>query len=319
MTTREAKLPTEEARWAEPKIGGRGQFRFFEWVLRHLGIVRAYHLSYFGTLWYVLFYPSIRKRCRPYLSRRFPQRRNVVGRWLDTYRLVRAFGITLVDMAATRVLGTDALEVNSPDRSRLRELAAGDKGFILLHYHVGCWQVGMSALGNLGKRVSLVMIPEPRTLAMFTGRDASVIDPRTGLAGVMQMTDALLRGEIVAMMGDRTFGDEHNCVAVQFLGGTIQLPITPYRLASASGVPIVLVTVPKISRRGYELRLNRVIEVPPGLGRVPAHYALYAQKFADELADFVRKYPWQFYNFYDLWESANPKPQCQIAELNPND
>jgi predicted LPLAT superfamily acyltransferase len=301
----------EETRWAERGVGGSGQFRFFEWVLRHLGLVRAYHLSYFGTLWYVLFYPSIRKRCRPYLGRRFPQRRGSVGRMLDTYRLVRAFGITLVDMAATGVLGPEALTVDSPDRLRLRELAAGDKGFILLHCHVGCWQVGMSTLGNLGKRVSVVLIPEPRTLAMFAGRDASVIDPRTGLAGVMQMTDALLRGEIVAMMGDRTFGDEHNCVPIRFLGGTVQLPITPYRLASASGVPVVLVTVPKITRRGYELRLNQVIEVPPGLGRVAENYAPYAQKFADGLEEFVRKYPWQFYNFYDLWLSpGNAQGAC---------
>ena len=130
----------------------------------------------------------------------------------------------------------------------------------------------------------------------------AVIDPRTGLAGVMQMTEALLRGEIVAMMGDRTFGDEQNTVTAQFLGGPVAFPVTPYRLASATGCPVVVLTAPKVDSSSYQLRLTKVIEVPPGVGHCFAQaYARYAQQFADCLEEFVREFPWQFYNFYDLW------------------
>jgi len=294
--------PALRENWSEPNVGPAWQFRFFGWLLRWGGLTRAYHISYFATFWYVLFYPSIRARCRFYLDRRFPERRGRLRRFLDAYRLIRTFGKTLVDMAALGVLGNNALPALSPDRERLRALAAGDKGFIMLHAHVGCWQVGMSTSGNFAKPVWLVMIPEPRTLAMLQAGKAGVIDPRTGLDGVMSMTEALLRGEIVAMMGDRTFGDERNRADARFLGGTISLPITPYRLASASGMPVVVMLTPKIAGRSYEMRLAKVIDVPPGLGRIAEHYAFYAQQFADCLEQFVAEHPWQFFNFFDLWK-----------------
>jgi predicted LPLAT superfamily acyltransferase len=141
------------------------------------------------------------------------------------------------------------------------------------------------------------MIPEPGARA-----PASIIDPRSGLDGVMLMTDALLRGEIVTMMGDRIFGSDHNVVPVQFLGSTALFPITPYRLASATGVPVLVMTAPRTSKTSYELRVARIIDVPPDLGRNAADYAPYAQQFADCIEEFAREFPWQVYNFYDLWE-----------------
>jgi predicted LPLAT superfamily acyltransferase len=295
----------QPAAWSRRGIGQPWQFRFFNWLLRVGGTKHAYRMSYVVTFWYALLYPSIRKRCGFYLSRRFPQRRGPLQRFWDTYRLVRSFGTTLVDMAALSVLGPETLSAFSPDHDRLMALCAGEKGYLLLHAHLGGWQVGMSTLRQYSKHVSIVMIPEPRTTAMFDPQNASIIDPRTGLEGVMRMTEALLAGQIVTMMGDRTFGDEQNTVSVRFLGGTTKLPVTPYRLASATGVPVVVMLAPKTGGNSYELRLAKVIEVPPNLGRAAAEYAPYAQQFADCLEEFVRQYPWQFYNFYDLWAEAS--------------
>lgn len=296
--------PAEEQQWRQPKIGSERQHRFFHWLIRLGGRTRAIHISWVATLWYTLFYPSIRQRCRYYLDRRFPDRTGPLRRLRDTYRLVRTYGETLVDMLVLRILGPKSLTALSPDHERLRALAAGEKGFVLLHAHAGCWQVGMSTLGEFQKPISIVMIPEPKTVALFDKRVAEVIDPREGLPSVMLMTQALLRGHVVTMMGDRTFGDEQNTVRARFLGGEIALPITPYRLASSTGVPIVVMMAPKTGKRTYEMRLVKVVDVPPGLGRAADKYEPYAQAYADCLEGFCRDFPWQFYNFYDLWTPA---------------
>ncbi len=47
------------------------------WIIRVGGKTRAYHIAYIVTFWYILFYPSIRRRCQFYLKRRFP--RETVG------------------------------------------------------------------------------------------------------------------------------------------------------------------------------------------------------------------------------------------------
>ena len=271
------------------------------------GKARGYHIAHIASFWYVLFYPSIRHRSAFYLNRRFPQRIRWHQRLFDTYRLVNSFAVTLVDMMVLDLFGPGAITASCPDHNELIERCAREQGFVLVHAHVGCFQIGVSALTQFPKRVSIVMIPEPNSKT-----PANIIDPHSGLEGVLLMTNALLRGEIVTMMGDRIFGSDHNVVPVQFLGSRALFPITPYRLASATGVPVLIMTAPKTSKTSYELRVAKVIEVPPNLGRNAADYAPYAQQFADCIEQFTREFPWQVYNFYDLWmnESSHFKVEC---------
>jgi predicted LPLAT superfamily acyltransferase len=305
--------PARAVDWAEQGIGPNWMHPFFYWLMRIGGKARGYHMAHIASAWYVLFYPSIRRRCGFYLRRRFPDRASVFARLIKTYSLVRSYATTLVDMKVLAMFGRQAFTAASPDHDRLIKITGGGRGFVLIHAHVGCWQVGMSTLGQLGRDVCIVMLKEPQTMALLGGLAAHAIDPRNGLQASMQITDALLRGDIVAMMGDRTFGGDQTVAPVQFLGETVYVPITPYRMASATGVPVVVMTAPRIGRRAYELRMARVIEVPPGLGRNAARYAPFAQQFADCMEEFVRAYPWQFYNFYDMWQPANSLPAASPA------
>jgi predicted LPLAT superfamily acyltransferase len=292
------------ADWAQPGLGRSWQQRFFHWLIRVGGKARGYHMSHLVTFWYVLLYPSIRRRCRFYLSRRFPDHKGWIRRFLDTYRLARTYGAALVDMTVLEIFGPRAISATCPEHDRLIRLCAEPRGFVLLHAHVGSFQIGMSALTQFPKGVSIVMIPETRAPMLLGPQSAGMIDPRTGLQGVIAMTESLLRGEIVTMMGDRIFGSDQNTVAVQFLGDPALFPVTPYRLASATGTPVLVMAAPKTSPKSYELRILKMIEVPPNLGRNAQDYAPYAQQFADCIEQFTREFPWQFYNFYDLWHDA---------------
>jgi predicted LPLAT superfamily acyltransferase len=297
------------AAWAPPGIGRRWQHRFFHWLILFGGRARGYHVSMMVTFWYVLLYPSIRRRCRHYLDRRFPRRRGMLQKFLDDYRLVRTYGATLIDMVVLEVLGPGSITASCPDHDRLIKLCQEPEGFVLLHAHLGCFQIGLAALTQFPKHVSIVMIPETRAPMLLKPDAAGMIDPRSGLAGVMEMTEALLRGEIVTMMGDRIFGSDQNTVPVKFLGGTILVPVTPYRLASATATPILVMAAPKTSPRSYELRMLKIIDVPAKIGRNAADYAPYAQQFADAIQQFTMDYPWQFYNFYDLWGDAKDQAE----------
>lgn len=288
-----------DPRWAEPDLGPRWRRQFMHWVIRAGGRARAYHLAFFATVWYVLFYPSVRRRCRYYLNLRFPLRTRWYQRLLDDHRLIRSYAATLVDIVVLSALGPKAISASCPQHDELIQRCALPEGFVLVHAHVGCFQIGMSALTQFPKPVSIVTIPEPGTKP-----PGQVIDPRSGVAGVIQMTEALLRGEIVAIMGDRTFGADHNAVAVDFLGRKALFPISPYRIASATGAPVLVMTAPKTGKTTYELRVSKIIPVPPGLGRDPAAYAPYAQQFADCIAQFAQDFPWQVFNFYDLWTTT---------------
>lgn len=292
-------------RWADPRMGKRWQYRFFHILLRWLGKRPAYHIMYIVTFCYVLFFARVRRRTRPYLDRRFATHRSGWRCWWDSYQLIRHFGMTLVDMAAAQIIGDRAASATSPDQAQFDELNASGAGFILLHAHVGCWQLGLSTLAHLNKRVALGMIPDPKVSALIDARRGYIVDPRDGYVAVMRMTQALLDGEVVSLMADRTFGDTKNVVRATFLGDPVDLPLAPYRLASATGCGVVLAAAAKTGFTTYEMRILTRFRVPPRLGSKPENYAPYAQKVAGALERFCDQYPWQYANFYDLWETVS--------------
>lgn len=295
---------TKEDRWAQKNIGKSWQLRTFHWIIQHRGRSHATWLAQFVAFWYVLAYPGIRRRTRFYLSKRFPDRRSWFHRFWDSYRLVRTYSKSLVDMGAHAVHGAEATHITSPDHDQFMALQHDSRGMVLLQAHVGCWQIGMSTLRHFQeKKIALVLIPEPETTAQFKGMPIELIDPRTGMASILAMTNTLLENNILVMMGDRTFDSHNNAVKVRFLGHDAFFPVSPYRMASTTGARVAFSTSAMTPQGGYELRLHNVIDIPPSLGKKPQNYAPYAQMFADCLEAFVMENPWQYYNFYNLWQA----------------
>ncbi len=296
----------EQQEWAQRDAGTTWQLNFFRILIQLGGRQAAYHIMYLVVLWYILFNSEIRRRTRYYLDRRFPERKShgLPAIW-DSYRLVCSFGQVLIDQAALIIKKTDIPLAVCLDENELREAAAAQKGAILLVSHVGCWQIAMTAMGFLQKTVCAVMMPqgEDSPLARTIGKrlPVSIIDPRNGMESVVEMLQALRRGEILTIMGDRVFGGEHNRVSAGFLGDDITLPALPYSLAAASGAPILVLHAARIDSRRYEITLARVIETAGKRRRGNKDYSTPARIFTEAMEEFVGKHPWQFFNFFNMW------------------
>ncbi len=302
-------MPVSNAQWDSRSVGKGWQFAFFRLLLRMGGRRLAYVCMYVVAAWYVLLCPFVRRRCRHYLDRRFPEVRMPRTRLWHDYRRIEALGESLIDRAAFGLLGPDVLRLEFQEGRRLQELIDEGHGLILLNSHVGCWQVAMAAFSYLRVPVSIVMHRgatdiDPR---WFDGAGSdvpfSIIDPTQPMGGVMQMIAAIKENQVLGLMADRVFGDDPNTLQTPFLGAPVCFPVSPYRLASMQGTPIAVVFSHKVEFSTYRIELARVIRVPVGLGRLNAVYSPYLQQFVGTLEAFVASHPWQFFNFHDMWQS----------------
>jgi predicted LPLAT superfamily acyltransferase len=75
-------------------------------------------------------------------------------------------------------------------------------------------------------------------------------------------------------------------------------------VAAAADCPVAVLFSAKIGPRSYLLDLAAVIRVPEGTGQPPSAFAPALAQFVRALEDYTRDHPWQFFNFYDLWEAA---------------
>lgn len=296
--------------WTARSIGSAFQHQIFYTMIRLGGRRLANFALAFVVAWYILFRPSVRHRCNFYLSRRFPGVRGFRS-LLNCYELSHALGQVLVDRAVLGILGPEVITCSLAGRELLQSLLKEGNGLILLTSHVGCWQLGMASLRCLDTPLNLLIHREEGDVDRHFfehGTETSpyrIIEPGGPLGGVLEMLSALEAKELLCIMGDRVMGGPSNTIAVHFLGGAIQVPFSPYKLASATGAPIAVIFPYHAGSGRYALRVARIIRVPENLGRNSSAYRVYTEQYIQVLEEFVHDYPYQFFNFFNMWAAPS--------------
>lgn len=309
--------PDGQRPWTSRSLGSEFQHQIFYTLIRVFGRRGAYLVLYFVVAWYVLLRPSVRKRSSFYLNRRFPGRK-VFQRLWDAYCLSLELGKVLVDRAVFGILGPEKLQCSLSGQETLRAILAEGRGLILVTAHAGSWQLSMASLVHLQVPVTLLIHREPGDVDRHFFEHGEqqlpyrIIDPIGYLGGTLEMLQVLKAGEVLCIMGDRVMGGEGSTLAVDFLGGAIRVPFSPYKLASATGAPIAVIFPHKSGPDSYAVQVARIIRVPENLGRSAKGYQSYADEFASSMDAFVAEYPYQFFNYFDMW--TPPPPRTDPAE-----
>lgn len=135
--------------------------------------------------------------------------------------------------------------------------------------------------------------------------EITVINPAAPLGGTLEMLTALRENSVLCINGDRTMGESRHNVQVDFLGGKIELPITPFKIAATTETPLAIVFSARTGTGKGKFRVAKVIHVPKDTGksgiRGTQAFTPYAQEFAHELEKYCQDNPYQFYNFFNLW------------------
>jgi len=291
--------------WTSRSIGSRFHHWIFYTLIRWGGVRVAYPVLYGVVLYYMACRPSIRKKTRFYLSRRFPSRKRLEA-FQDSFRISLALGKVLIDRARVGICGPESIQIAFPDQDRLHRVLSEEKGVILMNAHVGGWQVILPALQRLGRPVHMLLERDVQDVDLHYfehGGDAlpfQIIDPRGFLGGSLEMLGALNRGEILCVMGDRIFGSPKNLILMEFLGKPALFPFSAFKIASSSGAPMVLFFSHRVSPDRYVLEIPDVIRVPGNLGRSGQAFRPHVERFVRALEDYTRAHPYQFFNFYDM-------------------
>lgn len=298
--------------WTSKSVGSQRQHNIFYGLIRYGGRKSAYILLWFVALYYALFRPSIRRKAYPYLSKRFPGK-GPAGRLSDTRKLYYSLGRTLIDRAAIGILGRNSVKLTFPDKNRLLEIIHEGRGVILMTAHVGNWQTSLAGLDDFGTPKHLLIHREAGDIDLHyyehsnKDRPFQIIDPAGYMGGVIEIIQALKRGEVVSIMGDRILGSERGTVPVGFLGHAARFPVSAYKFASATGSPVAILFSHSNGPGGYELSLAGVLRIPKETSS-PEDYKKYAQHFADMLESYTGRYPYEFFNFFDMWSVEDKSP-----------
>lgn len=186
-------------------------------------------------------------------------------------------------------------------------LSAAEPGFVQVSSHVGNYEMAGYTLQTPQKRMyALVFAGEKETVmqqrALRFGQSNIEMVPIAGdMSHLFTLNAALLEGSIVSMPGDRIFGSQKS-ITCRFFDAPAQFPTGPFLLAAQRSVAMLAVFVMKEGPRRYQAYVRPVGEgIDAGLpARVRAEAM--ASSFAGLLEEVVRRYPTQWFNFYDFWK-----------------
>lgn len=295
------------AHWTTDR--GRGSecmIRLILFLARRLGRRAVLPLLHPIALYFVIFSARARRASRRYLARALDR----PAGWIDVYRHYRTFAVTLLDRVYLRAGDTDMLHLRLEADARARTLI--DSGpCVLLGAHLGSFEAARHlADGIPGLRVRPLMYrAQGQTLERVLAElDPEATDEVIELGephSLLRAAGAVQEGASVALLADRRLGHDrvHRC---RFLGGDILLPEGPFRLAHALQVPVLLCFGLYRGHGAYEIRLEcfteRLALAPRTRG---ADLQSWGQRFADRLAALCREAPYNWYNFFDVWEEAH--------------
>jgi len=297
------------ANWTQrPEAGGW----FAIWLIRSIGRYGGRGVSRLLlhpiTLYFLLRRGVERQQSRAWLGRVFGRPATL---W-DVARHIHTFASTILDRVFLLSEHTRRFDVAVRGVELLNaQLAHG--GVLLFGSHLGSFEVLRVIARDKPEYSIRVVLDKQHNVAMQTLLDAlnpelaaNIIDAgQDGPALMLEIQQAVQDGALVALLVDRAIPGQHS-IAAPFFGREAPFPTAPWLIAALLKVPVFLGFGLYRGGNRYELAFEPftdAIDIPRAQRRTAV--AALIRRYAERLEHFARLAPYNWFNFYDFWDSAH--------------
>jgi len=286
--------------WSGKSRGGSFGYRFFIYIIRRFGIKFAYFFLVFIVVHFIPFAPLATKSNWKYFRK--IQGYSFFKTIIMLYKNYFRFGQILIDKVAVRVGFAGKYRYEFENYDAFLEKLNSNRGVILIGAHVGNWEAGGNFFGDYARKINIVMYDAEYQkikdiLEQHLSPVAHKIIPisESDFSHIFSIKEALDNREYVCFQGDRFMG-EKSSKTLDFMGYPARFPTGPFLLASRFEAPVVFYF--SMRERGMKYRfIFNVTELRKGKSGIDDLMRLYV----DSLEKILKKYPEQWFNYYDFW------------------
>lgn len=236
---------------------------------------------------------------------RFFRERFHYGRWKSFWKVYAnhfRFGQVILDRFG--VYAGKKYVFITEGQELMDELESHPEGFVLLSSHVGNYEIAGYSLKPKSKRFNaLVYGGETATVMenrqrLLSHNNMSMISVKADMSHLFAMNTAIDRGEIVSMPADRIFGSQKSAECL-FFGEKARFPLGAFAMTAQKDVSALAIFVMKEGWKKYHAYVRKIQSDKDATIR--EKMSQLAQSFAYNLEDIVRRYPTQWFNYFDFW------------------
>lgn len=293
--------------WKGKTRGGLIGYRIFVALLKFPGLPFAYFLLRFVAAWYFLFAPGSFRVIFSFYRYRIGF--SFLTSVLAVYRNYYTFGQVLLDRTAIMAGLGARFTFTFEGEEHLHKLAADNTGALLISAHLGNFEMAGHLLNRVQTHVHVLMLDAEHErikqyLSQLVNRSFSVIPISLDGSHLFAIRDALSNKHFVCMHGDR-FMDGSKTLEVPFLGAPVRLPAGPFYLALTNQVAVVFVYAMKEAKQKYHFYAfqPKIFPATDQPGQRNELLLSIASEYAGFTEQMIRRYPYQWFNYYDFWNT----------------
>ncbi|QSX79300.1 LpxL/LpxP family acyltransferase [Agrilutibacter solisilvae] len=305
------------ANWKQrPEGGGYFAIWLIRTIARRGGRVVSRLLLYPITLYFLVMRGPERRASLAYLARVLPHPPGL----RHVARHIHTFASTILDRVFLLSGQLQRFDIHVTGVEPLHELLDRGQGVLVFGSHLGSFDA-LRVLATRRPDIKVrVLLDKKHNAAVQHMLDAlnpelanAIIDAgQDGPSIVLAIKEALDEGALVALLVDRAGPGEPSMVA-PLLGGEARFPTAPWLIAATLRVPVTLAFGLYRGGNRYDLVFE---SFSAGLS-IPRHnravvLAQQVQDYARRLQHHAQQAPYNWFNFYDFWQTddATPAPHA---------
>lgn len=285
--------------------GNKLGYSIFQFVLKNIGLTWAYGILIFLVPYYVMLRPGVYRRSKPYLQRRFPED-SFFKRYSRLFKYIFIFGQALIDQFYFGFVGESKIKLEFEREAEILDLLK-QKPVIFLMSHVGFWEVSMAGSVRFNKKMNVMVnkdFDKDKRKSFYDIRENkfNLINVSDNFGGMIEATNALLRGEAVGVTGDRA--EQWRSKNVSFLGSPAKFPVIAQQLAVATGASVIVLFTSKEEKFKIRFRWKDISTEVLSDEKLNKDEKIQRmlELYAEELEKHVQAHPYLWFNFFDFWQ-----------------
>lgn len=288
------------AEWKGQSRGTVLGYKIFIFFIKKLGLNAAYALLVFVAAYYVLFSFETTRNSFVFYRKRLGYSR--IKSFFGVYKSYIGLGQTLIDRTAIASGLRDKFTFEFDGVENIKNLLKDGNGGVMFTAHLGNINIAKYFFEELDDDSMINMIitdsehKEIKTYLDSVTKKSNLkfIEIKEDMSHIFQINEALNNNEIIVFAADR-HSEGAKFLTAEFLGKPTKFYYGPYRIAARKNLPMLFVYIMKEPKLHYHFYARSCERKKRNAQEVLETYLL-------SLEGMVRKYPHQWFNFYDYWE-----------------
>jgi predicted LPLAT superfamily acyltransferase len=234
---------------------------------------------------------------------------SVIRSLFMTYRNHFLFGQAMLDKYALFCSNRRKYDLSFDGREAFDKALTEKQSIIIVSSHCGNFELAGYILKHEQKKINAIayggespVYQEARENSL-SQNNISFIPIKEDLSHIYAINDALSKGEILIVPGDRVY-EGSKISERSFMGAMAKFPTGPYHLADKYNAKLFSIFVMKESDFHYKTIVKSIsIPTEPGMAK-PGRFEVMAKEYVQSLESVTSEYPAQWYNFYKFWSLA---------------